>query len=142
MGGEFYNDRDGLGLNMNPLCPNKKEFFYDFITLLISNIRETYLGNEFIKTDDDIKGHFKWCVSKTVDHFRNERIIFKNDVTLPFIFFVMNNVLYKLHYNEKSLDVLEKKMNIIFNEECVDKNELDYLYNLYYELENCLNYVF
>ena len=50
----------------------KTELFFDFINSLFTLIRETYLGEDIMKKEEDIKGHFTWCWDKVVSNFKKE----------------------------------------------------------------------
>jgi hypothetical protein len=47
--------------------------YKDVTTKLLYYLHNTFFGSDFLKTDNDIEGHFKWCINKTKDdlHFVN-----------------------------------------------------------------------
>jgi hypothetical protein len=55
----------------------KVELYYDFLYALIDIIEETYLGDDVVKTEEEMKQHFKWCFEKVISNFEQEKIYFK-----------------------------------------------------------------
>lgn len=82
---EFYNyitksltqEEISLLYKVNNLKPELSELFYDFISSLMCLIENTYLGDDVIKDNDDIKNHFNWCWKQIIDNFNKEKISFK-----------------------------------------------------------------
>lgn len=57
----------------------KTQLFRDFIIPLLDLLDSTYLGEEFMKDEDDKKNHFLWCLNEIVSNFEKEKIFFKKD---------------------------------------------------------------
>lgn len=50
--------------------------YSDFLESLFSLVYDTYLGEEYINGDQELK-HFNWCLNKVVENFKKENIHFK-----------------------------------------------------------------
>jgi hypothetical protein len=72
----------------NNVVNERLELYKDFTINLLIYIYDTYLGNEYIKTEEDIKGHFNWCYKKVLSDFFDEEISFYE-----------NDELYKYFWN-------------------------------------------
>ena len=55
---------------------DKAELFYDFIDSINTIVHNTFLGDDVITNDEDKQKHFDWCWNKTIDNFKEEKIIF------------------------------------------------------------------
>jgi hypothetical protein len=64
-------------LAANNIKFEKSELYSDFVQSLLMRIFDTYLGDEVMDYDSQLK-HFKWCWEKTVDDFAKESINIKN----------------------------------------------------------------
>lgn len=67
-------------LKSNNIIKERVELYRDFVINLIHYIHSTYFGKEYIKTEEDIKGHYNWAFNKVISDFENEEIYF-GDVT-------------------------------------------------------------
>ncbi len=65
-----------IGYRTNNIIREKIELYYDFISSLLNLIDQTYLGPDFIQSDEDIFSHFNWCFNKIISNFEKERIYF------------------------------------------------------------------
>ena len=83
----------------------KTELFFDFINSLFTLIRETYLGEDIMKKEEDIKGHFTWCWDKVVSNFKKENINF-NEVGNHYEYFW--NFFYESFYIAKEEETIPK----------------------------------
>ncbi|NJO59693.1 MAG: hypothetical protein HC836_15720 [Richelia sp. RM2_1_2] len=63
------------------------ELYRDFVVNLTFNIFDTYLGDDYISSEEEIKEHFSWCFHKVVSEFEEEDISFRD-----------NSELYKYFY--------------------------------------------
>lgn len=87
-GKEYLNDYQTMKqLKANNVIKDRVEFYRDFVINLIHYIHTTYLGKEFIKTEEDVKGHFNWAFNKVLSDFEKEGIIFKDTKNLREYFF-------------------------------------------------------
>lgn len=84
-------------LKNNNILPERVELYRDFVINLINNIFDTYLGNEYISSDEDIEGHYKWCFYKVVSEFEEEEISFRDNKELyEYFLLYFYNQFYKL----------------------------------------------
>lgn len=56
-------------LKENYINFNRSDIYFNFIRILSSTIFSTYLGSEYIKTKEDIIGHYNWCFNDTCNKF-------------------------------------------------------------------------
>lgn len=70
-----------LMYRINGVSYEKTQLFLDFTQGLFDLITSTYLGDD-VMSDMDIDNHFKWCWSKTIKSFKEERIYFLDDEEL------------------------------------------------------------
>ena len=90
----------------NNINYDKCNLYYDFILSLNCKIVNTFLGEDVINSEIDIKNHFTWCIDNVIDNFREENINFKQDEHLKEYFF---NFYIELFYNQPNKkDILEK----------------------------------
>ena len=120
-----------LWVKVNGIGIEKINLFGEYLIFLHGLIIDTYLGNDTIKTDDEIEGHFNWCWEKIINNFRKENIIFKNEGKHKEYFF---NFFYESFYNGKEEQV--EKIKLFLNELFVlyttkTKSELDMLLEMY-----------
>ena len=66
---------------INNITQERMELFSDFIYALNELVITTYMGDDITIGEDRIK-HFKWCWSKIIDSFKQERIYFIDSVEL------------------------------------------------------------
>tara|TARA_R100001163_G_C5059130_1_gene195781 strand:+ start:1750 stop:2229 length:480 start_codon:yes stop_codon:yes gene_type:complete len=69
-------DSVNLWVKVHNINHEKNELFSDFINSVYHLIKNTYLGDDVIKKEEDIKGHFNWCWTKTINNFTRENIFF------------------------------------------------------------------
>lgn len=70
-------DKINLWVKVHNINHEKSELFSDFINSVYGLIKTTYLGGDVIKKEEDIKGHFDWCWTKTINNFTRENIFFE-----------------------------------------------------------------
>ena len=121
---------------------DKCELYRDFIITLNKLVVETFLGDDVINKEEDIKNHFDWCVEKVFFNFKKENIIFDNTIDLKEYFF---NFYIELFYNvnnkKNSIDKLNKLNNLSFVYSRIKtRSDMDVLLELYRLFENSLNY--
>jgi len=63
-------------MKSNNVVKERVEFYRDFVINLIHYIHSTYLGKDYIKTEEDIRGHFNWAFNKVLADLEAEEIIF------------------------------------------------------------------
>lgn len=101
-------EKDDLMLlyKINNITQEKLELFFDFIYSLNELVLTTYMGDD-VTIGEEKNNHFKWCWSKVISSFKEERIYFI-DVTELFNYF---KEFYKesFYYEEdKDIDSIKK----------------------------------
>jgi hypothetical protein len=127
--------------NANNIKYDKVKLYYDFITTLNRLIDKTYLGDEYISTEEEMLGHFNWCFDKIIENFDKENIKFKNDNDLRSYFKYYYEHLY---YNdsEKSLEKIDDLPKYSFEYyRLKSMSDVDILVELYKLFERSLNKV-
>ena len=77
------------------------ELYKDFAINLLYYIHGTYLGNEYLKKEHDIRGHFTWCYGKVLDDFYEEGISFyENDKLYDYFYGYYLDAFYKIKKSE------------------------------------------
>lgn len=134
----------------NNIIPEYTELFRDFCFSFYSLIKITYLGdedNDSIETKtgmtmDQKKEHFIWCLNKTIDNFKKEKIEFEL-VDKDVIFF--ENFFFDTFYNqkdEKIKDTVDKFFNHMFNLETPkSKSDIEIFTELYKMLERSVKLI-
>jgi len=108
------SDLDKLN-TQNKINSNRVELYYDFIISLTYIIDQTYLGDDFIKNNDDIKSHFKWCWLKNIDNFKQEKFLFsKFGVHYYYCFDYFYQIYYKSNKNDDLINEIIKFWYSIF----------------------------
>ncbi len=121
---------------------DKCELYWDFIITLNKLVVETFLGDDVINKEEDIKNHFDWCIEKVFCNFKKENIIFDNTIDLKEYFF---NFYIELFYNvndkKNSIEKLNKLNNLSFVYSRIKtRSDMDVLLELYRLFENSLNF--
>ena len=62
-------DKVNLWVKAHNINTEKIELFFDFADSLYNLIKNTYLGTDVINKEEDVKGHFDWCWTKTINNF-------------------------------------------------------------------------
>ena len=68
-------------IKINGITIEMSSLLFDFISSLYCLVNETYLGEDYVVTNDDRDKHFDWCWSKVINNFEKESIYFKNSTT-------------------------------------------------------------
>ena len=115
------------------------QIYYDFLESLFSLIYETYLGEEYINGEQELK-HFNWCLNKVIENFKKENIHFKvkknfKDMTFSYV--------KEIFYDEKNKDVYGDRMikfwNHVFKYDGIkSKSDLDAFIEMYKILDYSL----
>ena len=114
--------------------------YYDFILSLNCKVVNTFLGEDVINSEEDIKNHFIWCIETVISNFKEENIKFKKDEELKEYFF---NFYVELFYNQpnKDLEKLNKIANLSFIYKRIKtRSDMDVLLELYRIFEKSLNF--
>lgn len=102
---EFLNEYQIMKqLKSNNMIKERVDLYRDFVVNLIHYIHSTYLGKEFIKSEEDIKGHFNWAFNKVLADFEKEGVVFNSSVELKQYFFKYFNTKF---YSVDSIPTLK-----------------------------------
>jgi hypothetical protein len=63
-------------MKANSVVKERLELYRDFVINLICYAHTTYFGKDFVKTDEDIKGHYTWAFNRVLSEFEQEGIHF------------------------------------------------------------------
>ncbi len=58
------------------------DLYKDFIVCFYSYVYDTYLGADYIKSGEDVRGHFDWCFNKVISLFEEENVYFHDTTEL------------------------------------------------------------
>jgi hypothetical protein len=130
----------------NNIISEKMELYYDFSYSLYLLIKSTYLGSKNEKnetlvkmTDEDDINHFDWCWKKTVENFKKESIIFRNDGDHYKYFFTLFDEIFYKQEKEQIRESIDVFFNDLFNKDKpFTQVDLDLIYNIYKSLDNNL----
>ncbi len=122
----------------NNIKYDKVSLYYDFIISLNRLVDKTYLGDKYISTNDEIKGHFDWCFDKTIENFKKEKINFNNNDDLrSYFFFYYDQLYYK--DKERTLEKIDNLPNFSFDYyKLKSMSDIDILVELYRVFEKTL----
>jgi hypothetical protein len=113
--------------------------YYDFLESLFTLIYETYLGEELIYGEQEIK-HFNWCLNKIVENFKAENIHFKIKKNFKDIAFLyVKDIFYDQKEKEINGDKMCKFWNHVFKYDGMKtKSDLDAFIEMYKILDYSL----
>jgi len=122
----------------NDIKFDRCSLYYDFIKSLNITLVNTYLGEEYINSEREVKEHYIWCFNKVIKDFKNEKVLFDETDKLKEYFFYFY---YELFYNnsEKSLSKLNKLADLSFDfNRLKSRSDIDILIELYKMFEKSL----
>ncbi|MFW5847587.1 MAG: hypothetical protein ACOCVF_01530 [bacterium] len=146
---KYYDDDDMLKeyelmkkMKSHNIIRERVELYKDFTINLINYIYDTYLGNEYINKEDDIRGHFDWCYNKVLDEFLEEEINFHENNDLYYYFYQYFYTQFYEIDKEKPLENYIEFWENIFNIQKKNKNKrvFDILLELYEIFDISINY--
>ena len=113
--------------------------YYDFLNTFFSLINETYLGEEFIKGEQE-KKHFDWCLKTVVENFKKENINFKfKDEFKDLSFTYVKEIFYDEKDKELYGDKMVKFWNHIFKYDGMKtKSDMDAFVEMYRIMDSSL----
>ena len=79
----------------NNINYDKCKLYYDFIITLNKLVTGTFLGDDVINKEGDIKNHFSWCISKIFNNFKKEKIIFDDTINIEEYFYNTKESFYR-----------------------------------------------
>ena len=98
---EFFNEYQMMKqLKTNNVIKERVELYSDFVVNLIHYLHSTYLGREYIKTEEDVKGHFNWAFNKVLSEYETEGIFFSDTKELRTYFY---NYFYVRFYEVETI---------------------------------------
>jgi len=125
----------------NNIKYEKCGLYNDFVQSLLMLVFSTYLGDDFMTIEDQIK-HFRWCWNKVIDNFKEEGIYFKNPKLYNYYLEFMLEVFYMAENKEKkdySYESVLKLWENIFNyDRTKTQADLDTLVEIYNLFEKSL----
>jgi hypothetical protein len=135
-----------IWFRVNNIIPEKMELYYDLSYSLYLLIKKTYLGDnqennetKVEMSDDDNTKHFDWCWKKTIENFKKENIIFRNEGEHYDYFFSLFGELYYKQNKEVIRNSIDIFFNDLFNrEKPFTQVDLDLIYNIYKTLDKNL----
>jgi len=90
----------------------KTQLYRDFLISLLDLLESTYLGNDILIDEDDIKKHFLWCFNEIVDNFEKEKIYFRRD---GFYIEYLWTFFHKTFYLSESEDKIKRIRQYLYN---------------------------
>ena len=124
--------------------PKTSDSFLNIITRSSNQnklIDKTYLGDDCISSNEEIKGHFDWCFNKTIENFKKENINFINYTDLRSYFYYYYDQLYYKD-DEKSIEKIDKLPKFSFDYfKIKSMSDVDILIELYKIFEKTLKKV-
>lgn len=126
----------------NNINYDKCNLYYDFIMTLNRKINNTFLGDDVINNEDDIKSHYEWCFDHNIKNFSKEGILFMEIGLLKEYFF---NFYMELFYNTSNkkdvIEKLDKFPNMSFKYyRLKTRSDMDVLLELYRIFEKSLDF--
>lgn len=126
----------------NNINYDKCNLYYDFIMTLNRKVNNTFLGDDVINNEEDIKNHFDWCFRQNIKNFSKEGILFMEIGLLKEYFF---NFYMELFYNTTNkkdvLEKLDKFPNMSFKYyRLKTRSDMDVLLELYRIFEKSLDF--
>lgn len=119
----------------------KCELYSDFIQSLLLLVFDTYLGDDIMSPEAQIK-HFKWCWDKNLENFEKEGIIFKNGKAYRYFFdFTLDSFYFNTEKNPKDYideGLLNIWLDIFDYSKQKTKIEIDTLVEVYVLLNDSL----
>lgn len=121
----------------------KCELYMNFVETLCGYIHDTYLGQEHIKTIEDIEGHIKWCYNKTRRefftygfHFTFDDDLYKYFKELLIICYYSTNKVDKFKTLVSEVNYWKNILDFSGQKSESDLEDMVYLYHLF---DNSLN---
>jgi hypothetical protein len=124
----------GVILKKENVIKERCNLYLDVLMTFFNNVCESYLGREYMKTNEDIQGHFEWCYNKTINEFKEEGINFESIILREYLW---DYTLFMVYTTEETPDLEFFDMNWKFIMEFTGvktKNALSemlYIYKLF-----------
>ena len=126
----------------NNINYDKCNLYYEFIMTLNRKVNNTFLGDDVINNEEDIKNHFNWCFNHTIKNFSKEGILFmETDLLKEYFFNFYVELFYYTPTKKDILDKLDKFPNMSFDYyRLKTRSDMDVLLELYRIFEKSLDY--
>tara|TARA_Y100000310_G_scaffold336896_1_gene422605 strand:- start:755 stop:1222 length:468 start_codon:yes stop_codon:yes gene_type:complete len=126
----------------NNIKYDKCELYYDFILTLNKLVAGTFLGDDVINSEENIKNHFNWCIEKIFDNFKKENIIFDEiDELKNYFYNFYIELFYNINNKNEAIEKLNKLPILSFNYSRIKtRSDMDVLLELYRLFEKSLNF--
>ena len=142
-----YKDQETLNeielmkeLKANNINKERLELYRDFIINLICYAHTTYFGPKYLKTENDVRGHFDWAFNKVLVEFRMEGIKFANVDELNEYFYEYFNQQFYSYDDLPEIKDYISFWNDIFNiQPKKNKNVMKVLIDLYQVFDAALD---
>jgi hypothetical protein len=123
----------------NDIKYEKCNLYYDIIKSLNKLVVDTYLGDEYIRNENEKIEHFNWCFNKVLDNLKKEKIIFDNTNDIKdYFFFFYDELFYK--DKEKNTDKIDNLPELSFSYyRLKSRSDIDIMVELYKMFEKSLN---
>lgn len=133
---ESYKNQIDIWFKAYNINQDKINLYYDFLMSLYELINETYLGQDYVRTDTDRKNHFNWCWSKTIDNFSKENIFFKNTGThYDYFWNLYDDAFYLTIINDEKIKIQDYFKTLFDFNHKKSRSELDLFVEIYKQLE-------
>jgi len=126
----------------NNINYDKCNLYYEFIMTLNRKVNNTFLGDDVINNEKDIKNHFTWCFDNTIKNFTKEGILFmETDLLKEYFYNFYVELFYYAPTKKDILDKLDKFPNMSFDYyRLKTRSDMDVLLELYRIFEKSLDY--
>lgn len=111
----------------------------DFINNFIYNLHTTYFGCEFLKTEQDIKNHFNWCLEKTITNFKfiNFKFEYKKQVSVLLFEHAKNFIYNNKDYSDDNMFFdIEYFSNLLNYDTQKTVTDITNMFDIYFTLIN------
>jgi len=118
----------------NSINKNRLDLYRDFIVNLCYSLVETYLGEEYIKTNKQKKEHFKWSFNKICKDFSEEGFDFNTNKELYDYFFeYFRTTMYENDFFEIDflLDYWEDTLELSYDKTKTDLEGMIEIYKIF-----------
>ena len=125
----------------NNIKYDRCNLYRDFIESLNKTINNTYLGSDFINSEVEVVQHFKWCIDKVINDFKEENISFEITTEMEdYFYFFYSELFYKSEDRKNDLDKLNSLSYLSFDyHRLKSRSDIDILIEVYKLLDKSLN---
>jgi hypothetical protein len=134
-------DQMHLLYRANNIKYERCNLYNEFIMSLNITINDTYLGSEYINSEKEVIQHFKWCLDKVIDNFKEENIIFEDTTEVEeYFYFFYSEIFYKSEDRKNNLSKLNNLAYLSFDyHRLKSRSDIDVLVEVYKLLDKSLN---